>query len=85
MVRIMPRESTASGRRNGNWLLVVFAGAGLLSAALASAIIWWVVTDPVSVGSTASAVASGDDGVIGIASAIGAVVFNAVRALLRFL
>ena len=81
----MSRESPESGRRNGSWLLVVFASAGLLSAALASAIIWWVVTDPVSVGSTVSAVASGNDGVIGMASAIGVVVFNAVRALLRFL
>jgi hypothetical protein len=81
----MPRETPASGRRDGSWLLVLFASAGLLSAALASAIIWWVVTDPVSVGSTASAVASGNDGVMDIASAIGVVVLDAVRALLRLL
>ncbi len=76
-----PRERP--GRR-AEWLLLGLVGAALCSAALAAAIIWWVVTDPASVGSTASAVASGD-GVADLASAIGGVVLDAMRALLRFL
>lgn len=53
---------------------------GLLAATIAGAAIWLMLSDPVGV---ATAVSTGD--VTPIMEAIGAVIFNALRGLFRYL
>jgi hypothetical protein len=56
---------------------------GLLAAMVSGTIIWLLVTDPVQVADAARAASSGD--LTPIVQAIGAVLFDALRGLFRFL
>ena len=62
------------------WSVSLVAVIGLLAATIAGAAIWLIVSDPVSV---ANAVSTGD--VTPIMRAIGAVIFDALRGLFKYL
>jgi hypothetical protein len=62
------------------WSVSLVAVIGLLAATLAGAFIWLLITDPVTV---ANAVSTGD--VAPVMQAIGAVLYDALRGLFRFL
>jgi hypothetical protein len=64
----------------GRWSVSIVAVIGLLAATIAGAAIWLMVTDPVTV---ANAVSAGE--IAPIMEAIGAVIFNALRGLFRYL
>jgi hypothetical protein len=64
----------------GRWSVSIVAVIGLLAATIAGAAIWLMVTDPVTV---ANAVSAGE--ISPIMEAIGAVIFNALRGLFRYL
>ena len=56
---------------------------GLVAAMVSGTIIWLLVTDPVQVADAAKAASSGD--LSPIVQAIGAVLYDALRGLFRFL
>jgi hypothetical protein len=62
------------------WSVSLVAVIGLLAATTAGAAIWLIVSDPVTV---ANAVSTGD--VAPIVRAIGAVIFDALKGLFRYL
>jgi hypothetical protein len=62
------------------WSVSLVAVIGLLAATIAGAAIWLIVSDPVSV---ANAVSTGD--VRPILQAIGAVIFDALKGLFKYL
>ncbi len=62
------------------WSVSLVAVIGVLAATVAGAAIWLIVSDPVSV---ANAVSTGD--VTPIMQAIGAVIFDALKGLFKFL
>ena len=62
------------------WSVSLVAVIGLLAATVAGATIWLLFTDPVTV---ANAVSTGD--VAPVVQAIGAVIFDALRGLFKFL
>ncbi len=62
------------------WSVSIVAVIGLLAATIAAAAIWLMVTDPVTV---ANAVSAGE--ISPIMKAIGAVIFDALRGLFRYL
>ena len=62
------------------WSVSLVAVIGLMAATIAGAAIWLIVSDPVSV---ANAVSAGD--VTPIMQAIGAVIFDALKGLLKYL
>ena len=62
------------------WSVSLVAVIGVLAAAVAGAAIWLMVSDPVTV---ANAVSSGD--VMPIMQAIGAVIFDALKGLFKYL
>jgi multidrug resistance efflux pump len=62
------------------WSVSLVAVIGLLAATIAGAAIWLIVSDPVSV---ANAVSTGD--VTPIMQAIGAVIFDALKGLFKYL
>ena len=62
------------------WSVSLVAVIGLLAATVAGAAIWLIVSDPVSV---ANAVSTGD--VTPIMRAIGAVIFDALKGLFKYL
>ena len=62
------------------WSVSLVAVIGLLAATIAGAAIWLIVSDPVSV---ANAVSTGD--VTPIMRAIGAVIFDALKGLFKYL
>jgi hypothetical protein len=64
----------------GRWSVSIVAVIGLLAATIAGAAIWLMVTDPVTV---ANAVSAGE--ISPIMEAIGAVLFDALRGLFRYL
>jgi hypothetical protein len=64
----------------GRWSVSLVAVIGLLAATIAGAAIWLMVTDPVTV---ANAVSEGR--VLPIMEAIGAVIFNALAGLFKYL
>ena len=57
--------------------------AGLIAAMVGGAIVWLLVTDPVQVADAAKAASSGDLGPV--MQAIGAVLYDALRGLFKFL
>jgi hypothetical protein len=62
------------------WSVSLVAVIGLLAATIAGAAIWLIVSDPVNV---ANAVSTGD--VRPIMQAIGAVIFDALKGLFKYL
>jgi hypothetical protein len=62
------------------WSMSLVAVIGLLAATLASATIWLLFTDPVTV---ANSVSTGD--VAPVMQAIGAVIVDALRGLFKYL
>ena len=64
----------------GRWSVSLVAVIGLLAATIAGAAIWLIVSDPVTV---ANAVSTGD--VTPIMQAIGAVIFDALKGLFKYL
>lgn len=62
------------------WSVSLVAVVGVMAATVAGATIWLLLTDPVSV---ANAVSTGDVGPV--MQAIGAVIFDAIRGLFKFL
>jgi len=62
------------------WSVSLVAVIGLVAATVAGAAIWLIVSDPVTV---ANAVSSGD--VTPIVQAIGAVIFDALKGLFKYL
>ena len=62
------------------WSVSLVAVIGMLAATIAGAAIWLIASDPVSV---ANAVSTGD--VTPIMQAIGAVIFDALRGLFKYL
>jgi hypothetical protein len=64
----------------GRWSVSLVAVIGLLAATIAGAAIWLMVTDPVTV---ANAVSEGR--IMPIMEAIGAVIFNALAGLFKYL
>ena len=62
------------------WSVSLVAVIGLLAATVAGAAIWLIVSDPVTV---ANAVSTGD--VTPIVQAIGAVIFDALKGLFKYL
>jgi hypothetical protein len=62
------------------WSVSLVAVVGVLAAAVASATIWLLVTDPVTV---STAVSSGDVGPF--MRAIGSVIYDALRGLFAYL
>jgi hypothetical protein len=64
----------------GRWSVSLVAVIGLLAATIAGAAIWLMVTDPVTV---ANAVSTGE--ISPIMQAIGAVIFDALKGLFRYL
>ena len=64
----------------GRWSVSIVAVIGLLAATIAGAAIWLMVTDPVTV---ANAVSAGE--LSPLMEAIGAVIFDALKGLFRYL
>ena len=62
------------------WSVSLIAIIGLLAATIAGATIWLLLTDPVTV---ANAVSTGD--VSPVMKAIGAVIYDALRGLFKYL
>jgi hypothetical protein len=62
------------------WSVSLVAVIGVLAATIAGAAIWLIVTDPITV---ANAVSTGD--VTPIVQAIGAVIFDALKGLFKYL
>ena len=62
------------------WSVSLIAIIGVLAATIAGATIWLILTDPVTV---ANAVSTGD--VSPVVKAIGAVIYDALRGLFKYL
>ncbi|HYN08355.1 MAG TPA: hypothetical protein VES67_13305 [Vicinamibacterales bacterium] len=62
------------------WSVSLIAIVGLLAATIAGATIWLILTDPVTV---ANAVSAGD--VSPVMKAIGAVIYDALRGIFKYL
>ena len=62
------------------WSVSLVAVIGLLAATVAGAAIWLIASDPVTV---ANAVSTGD--VMPVMQAIGAVIFDALKGLFKYL
>ena len=62
------------------WSVSLIAIVGLLAATIAGATIWLILTDPVTV---ANAVSTGD--VSPVMKAIGAVIYDALRGIFKYL
>ena len=62
------------------WSVSLIAIVGLLAATFAGATIWLILTDPVTV---ANAVSTGD--VSPVMNAIGAVIYDALRGVFKYL
>ena len=64
----------------GRWSVSLVAVIGMLAATIAGAAIWLMVTDPVTVANAVS-----DGAMLPIMEAIGAVIFDALKGLFRYL
>jgi hypothetical protein len=62
------------------WSVSLIAIMGVLAATIAGATVWLILTDPVTV---ANAVSTGD--VSPVVKAIGAVIYDALRGLFKYL
>jgi hypothetical protein len=67
----------------GRWSVSLIAVIGILAATLAGATIWLLVTDPVRGADAVSALSMGD--VTPFVRALGAVIYDALRGLFRYL
>jgi hypothetical protein len=67
----------------GRWGVSLVAVVGIVAATLAGATIWLLVTDPVRGADAVSALSTGD--VAPFISALGAVIYDALRGLFRYL
>jgi hypothetical protein len=67
----------------GRWSVSLIAVIGVLAATLAGATIWLLLTDPVRGADAVSAISTGD--VMPFVQALGAVLYNALRGLFRYL
>jgi hypothetical protein len=67
----------------GRWSVSLIAVIGVLAATLAGAAIWLLLTDPVRGADAVSAISTGD--VMPFVQALGAVLYNALRGLFRYL
>jgi hypothetical protein len=67
----------------GRWSVSLIAVIGVLAATLAGATIWLLLTDPVRGADAVSAISTGD--VMPFVQALGAVIYNALRGLFRYL
>ena len=65
------------------WSVSLISIAGLIAATLAGATIWLLGSDPVKGADTVSALSQGNPGPF--MQAIGAVIYDALRGLFRFL
>ena len=65
------------------WSVSLIAVIGLLAATLAGATIWLLLTDPVRGADAVSAISTGD--VVPFVRALGAVIYDALRGLFRYL
>jgi hypothetical protein len=65
------------------WSVSLLSIAGIVAATLAAATIWLLVSDPVRGADTVSALSQGNPGPF--MQAIGAVIYDALRGLFRFL
>jgi hypothetical protein len=65
------------------WSVSLVAIIGVMAATIAAATIWLLVTDPVRGADAASALASGE--VSPFVKAIGAVIYNALQGLFKYL
>lgn len=67
----------------GRWSVSLIAVIGLLAATLAGATIWLLLTDPVRGADAVSAISTGD--VVPFVRALGAIIYDALRGLFRYL
>jgi hypothetical protein len=67
----------------GRWSVSLIAAIGIVAATLAAATIWLLVTDPVRGAGAVSELSAGDVGPF--LSALGAVIYDALRGLFRYL
>jgi len=67
----------------GRWSVSLAAVIGVLASTIAAAVIWLVITDPVQTANNASRLGSGE--VSPIVQAIGAVIYDALRGLFKYL
>jgi len=67
----------------GRWSVSLIAVIGVLAATLAGATIWLLLTDPVRGADAVSAISTGD--VVPFVRALGAVIYDALRGLFRYL
>jgi hypothetical protein len=67
----------------GRWSVSLIAVIGIVAATLAGATIWLLLTDPVRGADAVSALSVGDVGPF--LSALGTVIYDALRGLFRYL
>jgi hypothetical protein len=67
----------------GRWSVSLAAVIGLLASTIAAAVIWLLITDPVQTANNASRLTSGE--VSPIMQAIGAVIYDALKGLFKYL
>ena len=67
----------------GRWSVSLIAVIGLLAATLAGATIWLLLTDPVRGADAVSAISTGD--VVPFVRALGAIIYDALQGLFRYL
>ena len=65
------------------WSVSLIAVIGMLAATLAGATIWLLLTDPVRGADAVSAISTGD--VVPFVRALGAIIYDALRGLFRYL
>ena len=65
------------------WSVSLIAIVGVIAATMAGATVWLLVTDPVQGADAASSLIKGDPGPF--MQAIGAVIFDALRGLFKYL
>jgi hypothetical protein len=65
------------------WSVSLIVMVGLVAATVAAAVVWLLVTDPVAASDKFEAVATGDFGPV--VEAIGAVIYDALKGLFKFL
>jgi hypothetical protein len=69
--------------RLARWSVSLMAASGLLAAAVASATIWLLLTDPITLADAAEGLKTGDPGPL--VQALGAAILDALRGLFKYL
>jgi multidrug resistance efflux pump len=67
----------------GRWSVSLAAVIGLMAATVAAAVIWLLITDPVSTADAASKLPTGE--VTPMVRAIGSVILDALKGLFKYL